>query len=187
MHDFDVKLAGPLRWKGTGERDVLIVIVRPLAYRLSRNPKLLYRNPAYLICTDPRMSPERLMQAYLWRWEIELDFRDEKTVIGVGQAQVRTEEAVRSVPALAVATYSFLMLVAHAVGAHATSIPSPKWYRRKDSDRVSASIALSLFRTACWGIDIKGDKSGFVTEAPGTRSRFYPANSLSSALCYARK
>jgi hypothetical protein len=28
--------------------------------------------------------------AYLWRWEIEVNFREEKTLIGCGQSQVRT-------------------------------------------------------------------------------------------------
>lgn len=47
---------------------------------------MLYRQPAFLVCTDPQMTLEDLLQDYLWRWDIEVNFRDEKTIMGVGQA-----------------------------------------------------------------------------------------------------
>ena len=64
-----------------------LVIIRPLAYRLTKNSRLLYRQPAYLICTDTELEIEKLLQAYLWRWEIEVNFREQKTLLGCGQAQ----------------------------------------------------------------------------------------------------
>jgi len=57
------------------------------------------------------MPLERLLQSYLWRWEIELNFRDEKTVLGVGEAQLRTKAAVEAVPAFIAASYAFLPLI----------------------------------------------------------------------------
>jgi hypothetical protein len=30
----------------------------------------------------------------LWRWEVEVNFRDEKTLLGFGQSQVRSDPAV---------------------------------------------------------------------------------------------
>ncbi|MCH8541897.1 MAG: hypothetical protein LAT58_14175, partial [Opitutales bacterium] len=50
-----------------------------------------YTQPAYLICTDPELPIEELLQQYIWRWDIEVNHRDEKTILGVGQAQVRKE------------------------------------------------------------------------------------------------
>lgn len=85
-HVFDVKTITPVCWRGSGPRDIRIVIIRPLAYRPSKGAKLMYRNPAYLICSDTQLSLDRLLQAYLWRWEIEVNFRDEKTILGVGEA-----------------------------------------------------------------------------------------------------
>jgi hypothetical protein len=58
MHSFEVKTIAPLRWLGTGARDVRIIIIRPLAYRPKKGARLLYREPGYLICTDPTMSLE---------------------------------------------------------------------------------------------------------------------------------
>ncbi len=109
-HPFEIKTVAAVRWLGTGAADVRVVVVRPLAYRLSKGARLLYRNPAYLLCTDPNLPLDRLLQAYLWHWEVELNFRDEKTVIGAGEAQVRTEAAIEAVPAFVVAAYAFMLL-----------------------------------------------------------------------------
>jgi len=186
-HEFDIKTMTPVRWKSSKNRDVLIVIIRPIAYRPRKGAKLLYRDPAYLICTDTQMSLEQLVQAYLWRWEIELNFRDEKTIMGVGEAQVRTSEAVKSVPAFIVASYAFLLLAAHSIKAKSSCIPSPNWYPQAESNRCSTQKILSLFRSQYWGLSVESNKSGFVSNSPLTRTRFYSDESLSSAVCYATK
>jgi len=47
LHQFRVKTLGPLRWRPTSDRvDVRVVVVAPLAYRLSKNTRVLYRQPA---------------------------------------------------------------------------------------------------------------------------------------------
>lgn len=185
--EFEVKAVTPVRWKSSRDKDMLVVIIRPLAYRPRKGAKLLYRDPAYLICTDPQLPLEQLIQAYLWRWEIELNFRDEKTVLGVGEAQVRTPDAVRGVPAFVVASYAFLLLAAHSIKAKATCLPSAKWYPNKTSIRCTTNMIISLFRSQYWGISVDSKKSGFMSNSPETRSRFFSFGSLSSALCYAYK
>ena len=143
--EFEVKTIAPVRWKSSGNYNMLIVIIRPLAYRPRKGAKLLYRDPAYLICSDPQLPLKQLLQAYLWRWEIELNFRDEKTIIGVGEAQVRTPVAVEAVPAFVVATYAFMLLAAHSVRATPLSVPSPKWSPQPPSARCSTNSILSIF------------------------------------------
>jgi hypothetical protein len=186
-HDFEVKTITPARWKSSKDRDILIVVIRPLAYRPRKGARLLYRDPAYLICSDPQMPLKQVVQAYVWRWEIELNFRDEKTVMGVGEAQLRTSGAVQSAPAFVVASYAFLLLAAHSVGAKSSCLPSPKWYPQKPSDRCSTQKILSLFRSQYWGISIEPNKSGFASKSPERRTRFYFAPSIESAVCYAYK
>jgi len=51
-----------------------------------------------------------LLQSYLWRWDIEVNFRDQKSLLGIGEAQVRNPHSVQSQPALAVAAYGLLLL-----------------------------------------------------------------------------
>lgn len=125
LHMFDVKALPAARWEGAGGRTVQVVAVRPLAYRPRMGAKLLYREPAYLVCSDPGMPLGELLQAYLWRWEIELNFRDEKTVLGAGEAQVRGAASAEAVPALVVASYACLLLAGERCGGAA--LARPKW------------------------------------------------------------
>jgi DDE superfamily endonuclease len=68
-HSFEVKTIAPVRWRATGQQDVRLVVIRPLAYRPRKGSRLLYREPAYLLCTDPNLPLDRLLQSYLWRWK----------------------------------------------------------------------------------------------------------------------
>lgn len=83
IHEFQIKCVTPLRWKHAGgERQLKLLVVRPIAYRRRKGAHLDYRNPAYLICTDPTLSPEQILQSYLWRWEI-LCGRPHKILVAV--------------------------------------------------------------------------------------------------------
>lgn len=184
---FELKAVSGIRWQGTGNHNVQLIVIRPLAYRPKKRAKLLYRDPAYLICSDPDLSLERLLQAYLWRWEIELNFRDEKTVMGVGEAQVRTRPAVETVPALVVASYAFLLLAAAAGSNKVSSLPRPKWYPSKPSDRCSTQQMIALFRTQLWGLAIDTNKTRFVHNNSCDANRVFCSFPLSSAVFHARK
>ncbi|EQD69975.1 hypothetical protein B1A_06544 [mine drainage metagenome] len=70
----------------------------------------MYRDPAFLLTTD-LVSPDKvLLQAYFDRWEIEVNHRDEKDLLGVDQAQVWSEEATWRVPQFQVAVYAMCSL-----------------------------------------------------------------------------
>ena len=106
-HRFKVKQVGPVVLRlDRAARPVQLLIIKPLRYRLTLGGRLLYRQPAYLLCTDPQLALQELLQQFLWRWDIEVNFRDEKTLLGVGQAQVRTEASNQNAPALGVAAYA---------------------------------------------------------------------------------
>ncbi|MCC8181078.1 MAG: transposase [Planctomycetes bacterium] len=184
-HDFEVKHLPAVRWKGTGNRTVQVIAIRALSYRPRKSSRLLYRNPAYLLCTDAKESLERILQSYLWRWEIELNFRDEKTVMGAGQAQVRTAESVDSVPQLIVASYAYLLLAGNAVNAKA--LPRPKWQKPRPEERTTTQMMQNVFRSQLWKIAIDANKTHFVKTPHPTQTQFYSDNSLKYAVCYAYK
>jgi hypothetical protein len=186
-HDFDVKAVSPVRWKPGKDRNMSLVVIRPLGHRPRKGAKILYRNPAYLICTDISIPLQEVLQAYLWRWEVEVNFKEEKTILGVGEAQVRKEESVKSAPAFAVACYAFLLLSAHAMKTKSTCIPSPLWYPQTPIRRCSAQNLISLFRAQSWNIDLEENKSGFASSSSVARTRFYSRNFSHSAICYASK
>jgi hypothetical protein len=186
-HCFDIKTLSGIRWKGTGEQDVRLVIVRPLAYRPRQGARLLYRDPAYLLCTDPDLPLETLLQSYLWRWEIEVNFRDEKHVLGVGQAQVRTQAAAKNVPAFVCAAYAYLLLAGMKASCNRMDLPHPKWNPARPGARCSTQQLISLFRTQLWGLSIGNKKTGFVRNPPATTKPLFLCDSLSSAVFHARK
>jgi drug/metabolite transporter (DMT)-like permease len=45
--------------------------IKPLTV-MRKGGKLLYRQPAYIICTDPALPPRQVLQEYLWRGETEV-------------------------------------------------------------------------------------------------------------------
>jgi hypothetical protein len=149
VHTFNVKVIKNLKWRKAGKDHTLqMVVIRPLGYRLKKGGKMLYRQAAYLICTDNNLSIEKLLQAYLWRWEIEVNFRDEKTILGCGQAQVRNEIAVEKVPQFVVAISAFLSLA--DIIANKTEqqvvIPRPKWEKDLEGNRNSINTLLNVFK-----------------------------------------
>jgi hypothetical protein len=88
-HQFKVKRLGPVVLRlDRAARPVQVLAIKPLGCPLTVGGRLLYRQPAYLIGTDPQMAVQEFLQHFLWRWDIEVNFRDEKTLLGVGQAQV---------------------------------------------------------------------------------------------------
>lgn len=171
VHDFEVKALGPVRWKGAGRQDLLIVAVRPLAYRPKKGSNLLYRQPAYLIATDPEMPLEQLLQAYVWRWEVEVAFREEKTLLGMGQAQVRTKPAVESVPAFMAAAYGYLHLAAARAGIRESSLARPKWQKPQPDQRCSTGQLISLLRSELWAKALGQTFVGFAYQNAQTQSR----------------
>jgi hypothetical protein len=154
VHEFKVKRLGPVVMRlDRAARPVQLLVIKPLGYRLTIGGKLLYRQPAYLVCTDPQMAMEEFLQQFLWRWDIEVNFRDEKTLLGVGQAQVRTEASNQNAPALAVAAYAMLLLASvNAYGADGVPdrLEQAKWYRRKKKDRATTNELINQLRRELW-------------------------------------
>jgi len=131
------------KWHIAGEKAVVqVVVIAPLRYKKRKNGPWLYTKPAYLVCTDADMPVEQLIQAYFWRWGIEVNFKEEKQLFGAGQAQVRSTSSVSSAPAVCIATYAALLLAGiRTYGFHSKppSVSPPKWYTRKNNSRVTSS------------------------------------------------
>lgn len=150
VHDCDVKEVSSVLWRKTGPCQPLrLIIIRPLAYRRSKSSRLLYRQPAYLVTTDLHSTLEDLVQAYFRRWDIEVNHRDEKQLLGVGHAQVRSPKSAERVPAFAVACYSMLLIsAAKAFGIAATDpvVERPKWLTGPSRKQVRLSTSQLLGR-----------------------------------------
>jgi hypothetical protein len=169
-HTFRIKTVGPVLWKKAGAaRPLRLVVIAPVGYRLRKGSKLLYRQPAYLVCTDPDLPLDQIVQDYLWRWDVEVNHRDEKQLIGVGEAQVRSEQSVERQPAFAVASYAMLLLAgvrAFEVGERRGSVPLPKWQHKEPHERFSTPELLRELRLEVWAyglMQLPIDSDHFVT------------------------
>ena len=148
-HHLKYKIVSRACWpKATRNTPVRLILIKPLGYRLRKGAKLLYRQPAYLLAVGEHTDVETLIRAYLARWEIEVSFRDEKTILGVGKAQVWNELSIRRTPAFHVACYSCLLLASIRCFADRRTeafAPLSPW-RRDDVMRPSARDLVRLLR-----------------------------------------
>lgn len=142
------KAVSPLLWqRGAGRRRLRLIVVEPIPYRKSPNYRIRRRDPSFLLSTDLTSPTELLLQVYCDRWQIEVNHREEKDIVGVGQAQVRSPLSVPRHPALAVAGYSLLLLAglqAFGPGRSDAYQTLPRW--RRNRKRPSILDLLTLLR-----------------------------------------
>lgn len=190
-YDFKVKTLGPVfSPMDKGAHPLRVVVVEPVPYRNSKTSKLERREPAFLICTNPDLPLSELLQIYLWRWDIEVNFRDEKTILGVGQAQVRTEASNQNAPALAVAAYALLLLAGIQVyGAEGrpAAISHPRWYQRKPHQRVTTNELVNQLRYELWSAALKPSFRRFSSETRADQNAIKSDPPLNSAIFFSVK
>jgi hypothetical protein len=142
------KQVANVHWQGGAKRLPLrLIVIAPTPYRKRKSNKLYYRDPAYLLTSDLRSSIKQLLQIYFDRWQIEVNHREEKDTLGVGQAQLWNAISVPKQPVLAVAAYSALLLASlQAFGAERGTAYAelPKW--RRNARRPSALDLITLLR-----------------------------------------
>ncbi len=132
---------------GAKQRPLRLIVIAPTPYRKRKSKRLYYRDPAYLFCSDLRSSAKQLLQIYFDRWQIEVNHREEKDTLGLGQAQLWNVTSVPKQPVLAVAAYSALLLASLlAFGAERGKqyADLPKW--RRNARRPSCLDLITLLR-----------------------------------------
>lgn len=185
-YEFKIKTLGPVySAMDKGQRALRLVVIEPVPYRASKKSKLERRQPAFLICTDPDLPLHELLQAYLWRWDIEVNFRDEKTILGVGQAQVRSESSNQNAPALAVAAYAMLLLASvktYGEEGKPDTFQSPRWYKRKPGLRATTNELINQLRYELWAHSLKTHFTGFSQKTDHDQNGIKCNHPLESAL-----
>ncbi len=152
-HSLRYKALSPVLWKNIGyQRPVMLICIEPLRYRLSKKSKLLYRQAAYLLVSDPGYPAHLAIQHYFHRWQIEVNHRDAKTSFGAGDAQVRHPRSVSRELGFVALIYSLLTCASwDSYGYSRTSnyVPLPKW-RNDQRSRPSALDLVTQFRQELW-------------------------------------
>lgn len=188
-HNFNIKVIKNIRWRKSGPQNLQLVIIRPLAYRLTKQSKLLYRQPAYLICTDPDLKIDVLLQAYLWRWGIEVNFREQKTLLGCGKSHVRTISPVEKLPAFITAIYAMIQLASHFKTADNKQqhLPRTKWYKHKKNKKATTGDIINSLRSQLYAKSLHINFSHFVNIQNNLRNQRNNVNPTSASLFYCRK
>lgn len=187
IRELQVKVLKNIRWKKSGDKNLMLIVIKPIGYRLTKKSKLLYRNPAYLISTDQEIDLKTLVQAYIRRWEIEVGFRDQKNLMGCGQAQVREKEAVQKVPAFLSACYGMLLLASHKANQlNNDRLPSPKWYNKQGQTRTTTGDILNAVRLENWAMSSKINLTHFVNIENKLAKQGKIINNALSSIIYMR-
>ncbi len=141
------EVTGVLWQGGARKRPLRLFVIAATPYRKRRSGKLYYHHPAFLLTTMLKGSTRQLLQMYFDRWQIEINHRDEKDTLGVGQAQLWNPVSVPKQPALVVASYSGLLLAAlkaFGPGRGEAYAQLPKW--RSSAKRPSCLDLATLLR-----------------------------------------
>lgn len=146
--DLRYKEVASVYWRGGGaKRPLRLLVVAPVPYDSGKGKRKYYRDPAFLLTTDLRQSAAVLLQAYFDRWQIEVNHREIKDTLGIGQAQLRNPRSVPRQPAMLVAAYSALLLAGIQVfgDTRSQAFPAlPKW--RRNARRPSCLDLVTLLR-----------------------------------------
>jgi hypothetical protein len=116
------------------------------------------------------------------------DFREEKTLLGCGQAQVRNPNSAESLPGFVAAMYGLLHLASHRATAKPNTLilPRPKWYKKVDAKRITTGDLLNNLRAQLWAKATELNFSDFVNMQINTRSLRNNLTCNSSAAFYMR-
>ena len=102
------------------------------------------------VSTDPKMTPQQVIEAFARRWSLEVTFHDSKGKLGLEDPQNRTEHAVERTAPMALLAYSLVVLWYAQTGhrTRAARLPSMPWYAHKTA--VTFSDMLATLRRASW-------------------------------------
>jgi hypothetical protein len=157
--DVRYKEVGEVYWRnGAAKRPLRLIVVAPVPYCCGKRKD--YGEPAFLLTTDLKRPAVVVLQAYFDRWQIEVNHRDIKDTLGIGQAQLRNQKAVPRQPAMLVAAYSALLLAAIQVygDKRGDAFPAlPKW--RRNARRPSCLDLVTLLRqqaASAQGVSVLG-------------------------------
>jgi len=132
---------------GAKRRFLRLFVLQSTKYRVRKTGKLERRDPGFLLTTLLEGNTQNLLQLYFDRWQIEVNHRELKDTLHVGQAQLHNPISVPKQPALVVAAYSALLLASLlAYGPQRTEAyePLPRW--RGNAKRPSCLDLVTLLR-----------------------------------------
>lgn len=128
-------------WYHSGQPTVL------LRWVLIRDPKGKFKSQA-LLCTDPSVSAEQMVQWFILRWQLEVTLEEVRAHLGVETQRQWSDQAIaRTTPAL-LGLFSLVTLLAHhSVQRGKLSVRQAAWYTKAAP---TFADALAVVRKTLW-------------------------------------
>ena len=151
MRTIRYKVVEKVLWQGGAQRRLLrlFVISGMPARRRTKNSPDWRHAPGYLLTSDHTIPAAHLISMYFDRWEIEVNHREEKSLMGVGDGQFQVQLSTPRWAAWIVALYSLLILSSLlAYGPRRRDGPFPPHanWQKSPSDRPTIVDLRKLFR-----------------------------------------
>jgi len=134
-------LTGVNLWHTPGEKPVVIRWV------LVIDPEGKFRSEAFF-CTDIQLSPIKIVEYYVLRWNVDVTFEESRRHLGVETQRQWSDKAIeRTTPAL-LGLYSIVCLIAVRLSKSKELIPlSTSWYQKQE---ITFSDVLAYVRRHIW-------------------------------------
>ncbi|MGC1954558.1 MAG: transposase [Gammaproteobacteria bacterium] len=134
-------LSGQCLWHTSGFAPV------PIRWVLVVDPTGKSRPEAFF-STDRRLTPEKIVEYYVLRWNVEVTFEEGRRHLGLESQRQWSDQAIaRTTPAL-LGLYSLICLMAHRLTTAETLLPrSTAWYGKTQA---TFSDVLAFVRRAIW-------------------------------------
>jgi hypothetical protein len=128
-------------WYHSGQPTVL------LRWVLIRDPKGKFKSQA-LLCTDPNVTPEQIVQWFILRWQLEVTLEEVRAHLGVETQRQWSDKAIeRTTPAL-LGLFSLVTLLAQqSVKRGKLPVRQAAWYVKSEP---TFSDALAIVRQTLW-------------------------------------
>jgi len=145
-------------WYGEGKRDIEICSDIAVWYHsgqptvllrwvLIRDPRGKFKSQA-LLCTDPSVTPEQIVQWFILRWQLEVTLEEVRAHLGVETQRQWSDQAIaRTTPAL-LGLFSLVTLLAHhSVQRGKLPVRQAAWYTKSAP---TFADALAVVRKTLW-------------------------------------
>ena len=130
-----------VRWYGGADRAIEVATATAVWYHSGLPPValrwVLVRDPTgdfepqALLCTDPTVSAQQIVEWFVLRWQLEVTFHEARAHLGVETQRQWSDRAIqRTTPAL-LGLVSLVTLLAHELlPGHALPVRQAAWYAK---------------------------------------------------------
>ena len=119
----------------------------PIRWVLIQDPLRQFDSQA-LLCTDPAVSPDQIIEWFVLRWQIEVTFQETRAHLGVETQRQWSDLAISRTTPVLLGLFSWITLAAHLLGDRRLATPrSAAWYVKSVPTFVDA---IALVRRHLW-------------------------------------